>query len=115
MKIYITGLVFLTLLGGCSGQNSAKVITDKCVEDGMKIEGCSCLVSLMEKHLPPKDIKDLAKAAISGNETNGNMDRLLAEIDDKMKVYMESLPTSEKIKVGTDVAVETAKCTPKLF
>lgn len=81
----------------------------------MKIEGCTCLVSLMEKHLPPSDIKDLAKAASSGNETDSNMDRLLEEIDDKMKIYMESLPTSEKIKVGTDVAIETAKCTPKLF
>jgi len=75
------------------------------------------MVRLMETHLPPQDIKDLAKVARTNSspDQDAEMNKLMDEVERKMKAHLESLPLSERIKKGSAVAIDTAECTPKFF
>lgn len=107
----VTGLV----LAGCALQDHSQILTDKCVEDGLKLEGCECIVDLMEVHLTEDDIKGLSKAARSGDESDSNFGKIEDQIRDKLKKQMEDLPPIERIKKGTDVGIGLAECGPKLI
>lgn len=105
------------LLAACNTQDPTEALTNKCVEDGLKLEGCTCMVSMMEKFLPPEDLKDLAKIARtkSSPDSEAEMNKLMDAVERKMKTHLESLPVKERLKKGAAVAVDTAECTPKFF
>ncbi len=115
-KIVITVLSSLAL-AACNSQTPTETLTNKCVEDGLNLAGCTCMVAMMEKYLPPDDIKDLAKVAKtqSSPDSEAQMNELMDAVERKMKAHLESLPMKERIKKGAAAAVDTAECTPKFF
>ncbi len=116
MQKSIPILVLTTLLlSGCAAQNHAQVLTEKCVEDGLKQEACTCIVDLMEEHLTDGDIQDLAKAVQSGDESETNFSNIEDLVRKKLKAQMDELPPLEQIKKVADVGVGLSKCTPKVF
>lgn len=115
MKNSVTALTFLIILVGCSKPEPAAVITEQCVAEGMKLEGCTCMASLLKTHLPEEAMRDLAKTVKSNKTSDENTDRLIEQTELKMKAYLDSLPMSDKIKVTAEFAIGTGKCTPKLF
>lgn len=104
--------LFLT---GCAQQNHAEVLTEKCVEDGLNLEGCECIVQLMEEHLEQDDIKDLSKATQSGDNSDSNFGKIEDEIRKKLQDQMDKLPPLERIKKGSEVGLGLANCGPKLL
>ena len=111
MAMLFTGLLLIS----CTSQNHAQVLTDKCVEDGLKLEGCECIVELMAEHLTQNDLKDLAKAAKSGENSDSNFGEIEDQIRRKLKDQMEELPPIERVKKGSEVGLGLANCGPKLI
>lgn len=117
MKKLLLVLVGTLLLSACNTQDPKEALTNKCVEDGLNLAGCTCMVEMMDRYLPPADIKELAKVARteSSPDSEAEMNQLMDAVERKMKAHLESLPLSERIKTSAAVAVDTAECTPKFF
>jgi len=107
--------LFAALIAGCSGQNHSEFLTEKCVEDGMKLEGCECIITLMEENLGETDIRDLAEAMKNGDDSDSNFSRIDDEILRRLKAQMEDLPPLEKLKKGSEVGLGIANCSPKML
>lgn len=114
-KFLVNTAIIGLVISGCAAQDHAQILTDKCVEDGLKLEGCTCIVDLMEEHLSNDDIKDLSKAAQSGEDSDSNFGKIEDQIRKKLQRQMEALPPIERVKKGSEVGIGLANCGPKLL
>lgn len=114
MKFVCLGMSAL-ILASCAAQNHAQILTTKCVEDGLKLEGCECVIDLMQEHLTKDDISDLSKAAQSGDDADSNFGKIEDQIRKKLQDQMDQLPPLERIKKGSEVGIGLTNCGPKLL
>lgn len=114
-KNFLTGSIGLIFLGGCAAEDHSQILTDKCIEDGLKAEGCACVIALMEEHLTKDDIKDLSKAAQSGDDSDSNFGRIDDQIQKKLRAQMEDLPPLERLKKVLMSALVWPTARPNFF
>jgi len=114
MKTLFSVLTCLFLITACGNKNESQVLVDKCIEDGGKSEGCTCVINLFEKNLSKKDFQELLKAAQSSKNANIDLYRLLGNAEKKLQAEMETLPKSEQISKSLEIVEEMAICDQKL-